>query len=214
MFKGIVTTSSNNPPSRSKAISFIIKKDQCKERANISTKSTTTNSINNVPNKNLKQPLTLKKVSSVANLRKDVIKLAPSSSIKKLWDKREEKRLLPKNELAIEEGVNGDCITPKGSTLKRLRVLFSANKKPPPAKTFNTTMRREGLRNIDVVKVKSKESRNINNIKHGTCIKLSKKNSIDNNREEESYENNETVIEHACDNDYSLIYNSLNNFFI
>lgn len=222
----------NKGPLRQKAISFIIKKNPCSSKENISTKSTTTNSIANVPRKP-SQPPELKKVNSVAHLKREVIKLAPSTSIRKLKVKNNLRkgRQCGNGHFTLagpgkKTEVESSCMTPKNSNLERLKSFFSSSKKLPPTPKASNAIKKGkkyGKKaNVAVKEPNLVKSRNTNAAKYETYIRSSLcKNLISQFSRKESAEEDldesdecKTVIEYACDNDYSLIYNSLNNVFV
>eukprot|EP00826_Nyctotherus_ovalis_P014843 TRINITY_DN14174_c0_g1_i2.p1 TRINITY_DN14174_c0_g1~~TRINITY_DN14174_c0_g1_i2.p1 ORF type:complete len:190 (+),score=40.64 TRINITY_DN14174_c0_g1_i2:71-640(+) len=179
------------------------------------------------------QPPELKKVNSVVHLKREVIKLGPSTSIRKLKaknglrkDRQYDNGHFTLGGLGKKGEVESSCITPKNNNLERLRNFFSSSKKLPPAPKISNIIAKEkkqGKKVNAVVKEPNLvKSRNTNAAKYETCIRsnlcknLISQFSRKELAEEDSDESDEckTVIEYACDNDYSLIYNSLNNIFV
>lgn len=129
-------------------------------------------------------------MSSTVQLKREVIKLEPTNSLRKLLKDNKQKQQPIK------------ITRPKYNTnpLKILKLINIHKKvKIDKSKAINP--------HSNIVK-----SRNFKTTKYETCIVKDYIRPIEDKDSEDSIDCN-TVIEHACDNNYSLICNSINELF-
>ena len=187
--------------------SFLVKEEQPYGKKDISCKSTATNSITSGPckgiNKKTAPNLALKKVSSDAQLRRGVIKIKPTKSMKRLLKEKYLKQDNKQQPLRLSHSHKEKYITNPLKIVSSLKCLNKIN----PYKTININ---------DINKYNAKNSRNYKVTKYGTCIikdYILKSQEHDSNNNSQESMDCKTVIEYACDNNYSLICNSINEVF-
>ena len=220
----------NITPLRLKTNSFVIKYGNQKfaTQQKAFCKSTMTNSIGNAINRTSERKVikdfNFKKLNSNKKSNTPVIKLGISTYIKKLLltdcINSTKLNIFEHNKINLNHQISKKIT--KNFSMSKIRLKNNKNHAIPKQiikdKLFHNSSHKECIGN----KCSSKKSRNPNPMKYVTWIgkynykdiitKLIKQKKGKENNSESSYSSNgcRTVIEHECDNDYSWIYDNLN----